>query len=172
MGDVVNVKDGNLWSQSRLADAFSMARRTVGKRLEGVTPAGAVKGHPVYHIKDAAIALLQVGRQGSFNGPQDLDQFPEARKAWYQSENERLKFETSVGQLLLATDVHRSMAGMVKAIVAALESIPDLLEHDAGLEPQAVDLVANLLDGVREGAAQKVRDAVRDEYKQAQDPER
>ena len=97
MGDVVGFRDGDLWSISRLAESFGMARRTVSSRLVGVEPAGERNGNPVYHIKDASKALWQVNRAGG-GTTLDLDQFPEARKAWYQSENERLKFEQNIGQ--------------------------------------------------------------------------
>ena len=170
MGDVVGFRDGDLWSISRLAESFGMARRTVSSRLVGVEPAGERNGNPVYHIKDASKALWQVNRAGG-GTTLDLDQFPEARKAWYQSENERLKFEQNIGQLIPATDVHRTMAMMVKTIAAGIDSIPDILERDAGLDPQVIELVIPLLDGMREATADKMREAVRDEFKDEEDQE-
>ncbi len=162
MGNVVGFRDGDLWSISRLADAFGMARRTVSDRLKMVEPAGEKNGHPVYHIKEASKALWQVTRAGG-GTTLDLDQYPEARKAWYQSENERLKFEQAIGQLIPASDVHRTMAVMVKTIAAGIDSIPDVLEREAGLEPQVIELVIPLLDGMRETMAENMRAAAIDE---------
>lgn len=149
MGEVVNYRDGDLWSISRLAEAFGVARRTVSARLIPIKPAGERRGSPVYHIKDASAAILQVGGRGGGIMP-DLDQFPEARKAWYQSENERLKFEKEIRQLIPESDVARNMAFLAKTVAAGLDSLPDLLERDAGIEPNAIELVIDVIDGLRE----------------------
>lgn len=170
MGDVVSHKDGDLWSVSRLASAFDMDRRTVSKRLEGVGSAGERNRHPVYHIKVASKAIWQVGRAGG-GSPLDLDQFPEARKCWYQSENERLKFEQTIGQLIYASDAHRAMATMVKAMAAGLDSLPDLLEREADLPSEGTAIVISLVDGMRETMAENVSQAILDEFKQVPDPE-
>ncbi len=47
---------------------------------------------------------------------------PHARKAWYQSERDRLKFEQETGQLVPVSDVRRSFSVVVKAIVQVLET--------------------------------------------------
>ncbi|MBM0956484.1 DUF1441 family protein, partial [Escherichia coli] len=55
------------------------------------------------------------------------------RKAWYQSERERLKFEQETAQLIPASDVRREFAIWAKAVVQVLETLPDILERDCGL---------------------------------------
>ncbi len=57
---------------------------------------------------------------------------PHARKAWYQSERDRLKFEQETGLLVSVSDVRRSFSVVVKAIVQVLETWPDRLERDRG----------------------------------------
>ena len=42
------------------------------------------------------------------------------RKAWYQSERERLKFEQETAQLIPASDVRREFAIWAKAVVQVL----------------------------------------------------
>ncbi len=45
---------------------------------------------------------------------------PHERKAWYQSERERLKFEQETAQLIPASDVRREFAIWAKAVVQVL----------------------------------------------------
>jgi hypothetical protein len=48
-----------LWSVNALALEFDMDRRTVTQILRGVRPAGRLKGHPAWRLRDAAGALLR-----------------------------------------------------------------------------------------------------------------
>ena len=75
---------------------------------------------------------------------------PTERKAWYQSENERVKLEKELASLLDVEDVHRNMSALVKAAVATLDGLPDILERDIGLPPEAVQRVQELVDALRE----------------------
>ena len=84
---------------------------------------------------------------------------PQDRKAWYQSERERLKFEQEIGELLPASDVAREMASMAKAMIQGLETLPDILERDCAMTPSAVLRVQNIIDDMRDQIAQKVADA-------------
>lgn len=150
MGDVIGHQDAFSWSVNKIATAFNMDRRTVAKRLQEceTKPAGSSQGHPVYNVGDAAKAVF--GKEGAPSGPEDLDKYPEARKAWYQSENERLKFESAVKQLIPEADVARQMAFICKTIASGLDSLTDVLERDAGLDPDALILVTELTDSLRE----------------------
>ena len=87
------------------------------------------------------------------------DMAPQDRKAWYQSERERLKFEQEIGELLPASDVAREMASMAKAMIQGLETLPDILERDCAMTPSAVLRVQNIIDDMRDQIAQKVADA-------------
>jgi hypothetical protein len=50
-----------LWSVNALALEFDMDRRTVTQVLRTVRPAGRLKGHPAWHLREAAAALLRHG---------------------------------------------------------------------------------------------------------------
>ena len=56
---------------------------------------------------------------------------PHERKARYQSERERLKFEQETAQLIPASDVRREFAIWAKAVVQVLETLPDILNVTA-----------------------------------------
>ena len=149
------------WSVNKLAKGLGADRRTVTRRIEeaGIQPVGSQSGHPVYSLDDVARALHS--KEGTFTGPQDLDQFPEARKAWFQSENERLKFEQTIGQLIPETEHSRTLAAVMKAVAAGLDSLPDVLEREVNLDAAALVTVTEVLDGARAAMAEAARKAVK-----------
>ncbi len=57
-----------LWSVNGLALEFAMDRRTVTQVLRTVRPAGKLKGHPVWHLREAAAALLRHGSMSPTTG--------------------------------------------------------------------------------------------------------
>ena len=99
MADIHEFTKG--WSVARLADEFGMDRRTASKRLKeaGVPPLTKRAGHDVHRLADAAPALVNPGAAAfgveGVVDPRDLP--PMERRAYYQSENERLKVESTIG---------------------------------------------------------------------------
>jgi hypothetical protein len=159
MGDVRAFQAG--WSIARLADEFGMDRRTATKRLRdaGVPPAGKRAGHDVYRLADAAAALVDPIVAGGADAqgvvdPRDLP--PKERKDYYQSENERLKVEVTLGTLVHAAEVEADYAKLVKAFVQAIDTLPDILERDCALSPEAVQRVQRSCDELREHLYERV----------------
>ncbi|MEF3081873.1 DUF1441 family protein [Luteimonas sp. SMYT11W] len=152
MGDLRTFSAG--WSVSRLAQEFGMARATVSKRLResGVPPLGERNGSPVYQLADAASALVGTGGGGANDGgvidPRDLP--PKERKDFFQSENERLKVEMTMGTLVPAVEVEADMADLVKQIVQFLDTLPDDLERKLALKPEQVVKVQERCDRIRQ----------------------
>lgn len=157
MGDVVDSKDAYNWSVSKIAQAFGMDRRTVTKRLQerGVVPAGSRRGNSTYALADVGPALYQEVRP-AVAGAANFDEFPDARKAWYQSENERLKFEKEIKQLIPVSEFITELSKLAKAVAAGLDTLPDMLERDAGLDPDAIEKVQETIDALREQMYQAV----------------
>ncbi|EFE6307019.1 DUF1441 family protein, partial [Escherichia coli] len=83
---------------------------------------------------------------------------PHARKAWYQSERDRLKFEQETGQLVPVSDVRRSFSVVVKAIVQVLETWPDRLERDRGWTVSQLNEVQIVVDEIRDTLEKAVID--------------
>ncbi|WP_417788212.1 DUF1441 family protein [Stutzerimonas xanthomarina] len=162
MGEVLNSKDAYNWSVSKIGQAFGLDRRTVAKRLQesGVSPAGSKRGNPTYALADIGPALF--GEKKPISGGVDFDQFPDARKAWFQSENERLKFEKEIKQLIPAHEFARELSLLAKTVAAGLDSLPDMLERDAGLNPETIERVQKVTDALREQMYQAVVKAAED----------
>lgn len=72
------------------------------------------------------------------------------RRAWYQSENERLEVERKKGQLVPASTVEAEFAVLIKGMVQRLDTLADVLERDAALTPGQVEIVQRTVDSVRE----------------------
>ena len=148
--EINKLADAYNWNITRLADAFGMDRGTVRRRLReaGVVPAGQKNGVSVYALKDAGPALFGDVVTGTGADPDDMH--PKDRKDWYQSENERIKLEKEMRSLVPVEEVHREMSRLAKSIASSLDSLPDLLERDAGLPADAIDLVEGVTDNLRE----------------------
>jgi hypothetical protein len=78
MSSVGDLREAFRWSISKISEAFSLDRATVRKRIEasGISPAGQVRGNPVYALRDVGPALFQEEMQGNSNPLQDPSQMP------------------------------------------------------------------------------------------------
>lgn len=156
MAAINRLEEANNWNITRLADAFNLDRGTVRRRLRdaGVVPAGLRNGANVYALQDAGPALFGETYGGTGLDPDDLP--PQERRAWYQSENERVKLEQGLRELVPAEEAHREMSRLAKAVASGLDSLADMLERDAGLPPEAIEMVEKVTDNLREQMYQSI----------------
>ncbi|MFP9227586.1 DUF1441 family protein [Pectobacterium cacticida] len=140
---------------NQLAGITGLHRQTISSRLKNVEPApGSNSRLKLYALPALLCELMKTGE------PVEVDQMvPPDRKAWFQSERERLKFQQEVGELIPADDVVREFSSMAKAVVQILETLPDILERDCALQPAAVMRVQNIIDDLRDSIAQKIIEA-------------
>lgn len=130
MSNVSGIGDAYYWSVFKIAEAFGLHRDTVKKRLLAAnTPVAATV------------------RGDSVHDPSRME--PKERKDWYQSENERIKLEKEQRKLIPVDEVVIVYSSMRKAVVQVLETIPDVLERDCALTPQAVGVVQQAIDDLR-----------------------
>ncbi|MGR7890416.1 DUF1441 family protein [Klebsiella aerogenes] len=140
---------------TQLAAMTELHRQTVASRLSNVPLApGSNPKLKQYSVLDILTTLLTRAPDPS---AMEVDKLlPADRKAWFQSERERLKFEQETAQLIPASDVRREFSLMTKAVVQVLETLPDILERDCGLQPSAVSRVQEIIDDLRDQMAHKV----------------
>lgn len=142
---------------TQLGDLVGMNRNMVARRLrETEMDGGNGENLKQYELGKALRVLIMPSVQE--NG----EMSPQDRKAWYQSENERLKFEQATGELIPADEVAREFSVMAKAIVQVLETLPDILERDCAMTPAAVSRVQSVIDDLRDEMARKVYEAESD----------
>lgn len=137
---------------SQLATLSGVHRQTVAARLKNVRPVGGNDTNLRLYLLAAVLGELMKMPPPVAEG----EMVPQDRKAWYQSERERLKFEQEVGELLPAADVAREFADMAKAMIQVLETLPDILERDCALSPDAVCRVQEIIDDLRDEIARRI----------------
>ncbi|KFC13123.1 hypothetical protein GTGU_00165 [Trabulsiella guamensis ATCC 49490] len=161
MTNISNIGDVYHWSIAKIAEAFGMDRKSVRRRLldANVPVAGTVRGNPVYALKDIGPVLFSDSGAGEPDVMHDPSRMsPKERKDWYQSETERVKLETSLKQLVPASDVHREMALMVKVVTQVLDTWPDKLERDRGWKPAQIAEAQRAIDDIREALSTELHD--------------
>ena len=133
-------------SISQLATELTLTRETVRKRLTdaGVKTAGKRKGYSLYRLRDAVQALLT----GPDADPTRLD--PYRRKAHWQAEAAELRLDVDKGDLVRRPDVEATYAACLKPIALMLDTLPDILERDAGLTADQVTRAERAIDETRE----------------------
>ncbi|MDA5624263.1 DUF1441 family protein [Pasteurella multocida] len=138
---------------NQIAELVGMHRQTVSQRLAGLTPAsGSNSKLKLYLLSD----LIRSGLSEKMST--DVDSLsPFDRKAFWQAENERLKYERDTGQLIPAFEVAQEMSAFAKATVQTLETLPDILERDADLTPKALVLVQQIIDDTRDQMALRIQ---------------
>ena len=143
---------------SQLAELVGMNRNLVARRLRELELVGGTgENLKLSELGPALQALLTPSMKE--NG----EMSPQDRKAWYQSENERLKFEEAQRQLLPVDEVAREYATLAKTVSMVLETLPDILERDCALTPTEVSRVQAIIDDLRDEMARKVQDAESEE---------
>lgn len=134
---------------NQIAEVTGMHRQTVSQRLAGLQPAiGSNAKLKLYSLRDLLLAGLTEKMSV------DVDSLsPNDRRAFWQAENERLKYEEKTGELIPASEVALEMGAMAKAVVQTLETLPDVLERDCGLQPKDLVRVQQVIDDVRDQMA-------------------
>jgi hypothetical protein len=133
-------------SISELSSELQQTRETIRKRFAdaGVKPAGKRRNYAVFRLRDALRALLTAPGAD----PDRLDPF--RRKAHFQAESAQLKLALDRGDLIRREDVEQAYAAVMKPIRLTLETLPDVLERDAGLSAQQVTRAERAIDELRE----------------------
>lgn len=127
---------------SQLAALSGVHRQTAAARLQNLPVAGGHESNlKLYRVVDIVSAFLALPPPVA-EGEMDAHE----RKAWYQSERERLKFEQETAQLIPADDVRKEMAIWGGIVSEELAKLPNILARDAGLKPMAVNRVQSIID--------------------------
>lgn len=126
---------------NQLAAIAGICRQTAAARLKNIQPAGGHDKLKLYRVTDILTCFLDLPVPASLE-----EMEPHDRKAWYQSERERLKFEQETAQLIPADDVRKEMAIWGEIVSEELEKLPSILARDAGLKPMAVNRVQSIID--------------------------
>ncbi|MGL5093666.1 MAG: DUF1441 family protein [Aeromonas sobria] len=138
------------WNLSQLAKAFSLHRDTIRARINdaGVKPCGKKANAPLYHLHEAAEAIFAgTVVTGDQADPSKLP--PKDRKEWFQSENERLKFQTAIKELITDSDHRTNVAKTLKSVASFFDSLPDKMERTRVFTPEQLEVLEAQCDVLR-----------------------
>lgn len=97
------------------------------------------------------LAEWRYGRQATPEGQIDpASMTPKERLDHFKALREQAKHETEMGQLIPAAEFEAGIASVIKPLANGLESLPDLLERDAGISGAAVEKAIEVIDRLRE----------------------
>lgn len=127
-----------------LAQEFSLSRDVLRRLLAeaGVTPSGKRSGHPVYRLRDVLQAVQR--------GQQTEQMSPYARHALAKALLAEDEIRLRRGELLERHDVEQEQARILRLVALNRDTLPDILERDAGLSAAQVAIVERVLDRERE----------------------
>lgn len=151
MASVTPITDAYNWNLTRISEAFGLSRDTVRKRLReaGVQPADKRGNAPVYRLSDVGPALF--ANEMTMNSEYTPDKMaPKDRKEWFQSENERVKFQTNVGDLIPVGQHRDDLAFVFKKVGSFFDSLPDKMERQRMFTPEQLVALERAGDDLRE----------------------
>ena len=87
--------------------------------------------------------------------PEDLE--PKQRLDWYRGTQAKVDLEVKAAQLIPAGTHELELAEAFKTVSVTLESLPDMLERDAGLPPEAVERATEIVDRLRSDLVDRIQ---------------
>lgn len=79
--------------------------------------------------------------------PDDLQ--PKDRLDWYRGTREKTRHQTETGELVLAETMESTLADAMKIVAVTMESLPDVLERDCGIDGKTVAKAQEVMDRLR-----------------------
>lgn len=145
------------FSITRLSELTGVDRRTLKKYLSKYAPDKKSATREEYSFKTTAVALSAMpswkaeGPAEGENDPTKMD--PKDAKDWYDAQNKRLTYETSMGELIPVTEVREVVAEAFKIVTFALDTLPDRVEHEVGLQADQLKVFLGSIDDARQSLA-------------------
>lgn len=144
------IESWKLLSKSQIAQAWGVSRDTVTRLMQEVEADGQKSGHDAWSIRTAATKLapydLGISAEDA-SGNKDPEKMPaKERKDWYDGEDKRLIVATKKRELLNRDEIGEGIAVIMDALKTFMVTVPDVLERDADLNAEQVQLLIELCD--------------------------
>jgi len=145
-----NNTDKRLANKQELATLFDVSLPSIDAWLRRGAPY-VVKGTNGVSWKFDIIAIskwLYTPKESSAIDPDNMS--PKDQLDWYKAQREKVKYRTECCELMLASAYEKDLSTVLKSLATSLETLPDLLERNAGLKDDAIELVRSCVDNMRE----------------------
>lgn len=139
--------DDLLWTATRFSDVLRIDRRVVAQALETI-PAQDYNGRKCWHVRDGCPAIYaRAGVKGAKKNPVDME--PKDELDYYKAQREKIRLAADIGQMVMASDVERSIGEAFKTLAQTLDGLPDSLERSHGLAPAVISSIHASIDVAR-----------------------
>jgi len=151
MEATVTAIDDLWWTATKFSDVLKVDRRVCQQALE-TAPYKMIGKRQVWHLRDGCEAIYRrkFGLDSTNDAINPAKLPPKDRLDHYKAERERIKLAQEVRVLLPAAEVEQVMGEGLKTVAQGLDVLPDTLERDAGLSPEAVMQVQRAIDRLRD----------------------
>ena len=134
--------DDLLWTASRYSQVLGIDVREVNKRL-ATLPYRMIGARKVWHLRDA----LQIKAETTKKNPAEME--PKDELDYYKAQREKIRLAADIGQMVMASDVERSIGEAFKTLAQTLDGLPDSLERSHGLAPAVISSIHVSIDVAR-----------------------
>ena len=141
----ISAFDELLWTQTRFSDVLKLDRRVVATALAAV-PHRMIGARKVWHVREGMPAIFG-GASGKRQNPDDME--PKDELDYYKAQREKIKLAQDIGQMVMASDVERSIGEAFKTLAQTLDGLPDSLERSHGLAPAVIAGIHASIDVAR-----------------------
>jgi phage terminase Nu1 subunit (DNA packaging protein) len=145
------IPDERIGNKADVANWFAVSLTTVDQWLRRGCPY-LQRGERGKQWKFDLLAVAKwkygAAEPDSDTDPEQLS--PKDRLDWYRGTREKTKHMMEAGDLIPAAEYERALSTALKSVAMTLESLPDLLERDAAIPPEAVEKTIQIIDRLRE----------------------
>jgi hypothetical protein len=139
------------WTATKFSDVLKIDRRVCQQALE-TAPYRMIGKRQVWHVREGfeVIYRRKYGLESTADTVNPSKLPPKDRLDHYKAERERIKLAQEVRVLIPAQEVEQVNGEGLKIVAQGLDVLPDTLERDAGLSPEAVMQVQRTIDRLRD----------------------
>jgi phage terminase Nu1 subunit (DNA packaging protein) len=147
-------------NKAELAEFFGVSLTSIDRWVSRGCPVVQRGAKGISWVFDLlAVAEWRFGRPDEPEAALDPDRMsPKERKDWFDSEFRRRQLQVQDRELIPVTEHEEAVAHLARQVVMTLETLPDVLERDAGITPAAVERCQRVVDSLRETLAERVAD--------------
>lgn len=155
-----DIPDERISNKATVANWFGVSLTTVDQWIRrGVPYLQRGERGKEWRFDLLAIARWKYGAPDASPDEDPEKLSPKDRLDWYRGAREKTKHMQEVGELVPVVEFERVLSESYKTVAMTLESLPDLLERDAGLDGAAVDRVISVIDRLRESLYARLTNA-------------
>ncbi|MCP4342143.1 MAG: DUF1441 family protein [Desulfobulbaceae bacterium] len=115
------------------------------------------KGGPGKPWQFDVLALMEWRYSPEEYGVEDPEKLPpRERRDWYDGERKRRDLQILDRELIPLDEFSKTYSEVIKSVAASLETLPDMLERDAGMTGAQLQTVYRVVDGLREDIYHKL----------------